>query len=79
MEEKFELEVEQAIDININDDITVHIYKSPQGYVFDTYSIADGAHISTDTVWADDYLDEEELDEDMDDDEDDEDEDEEWW
>lgn len=55
MKEKFELEVEQAIDIDINDDITVHIYKSPQGYVLDTYSVQDGSHISTETIWADDY------------------------
>ena len=63
MEEQINLNVEQSIDINVNEDITVHIYRSPQGYVLDTYSVADGSHISTETIWADEYLNEAALDE----------------
>lgn len=60
MEEQVNLTVEQSIDINVNDDITVHIYRSPQGYVLDTYSVADGSHISTETIWEDEYKDDDE-------------------
>lgn len=60
MEEQINLNVEQSIDINVNDDITVHIYRSHQGYVLDTYSVADGSHSSTETIWEDEYKDDDE-------------------
>ena len=62
MEEQVNLTVEQSIDINVNDDITVHIYRSPQGSVLDTYSVADGSHISTETIWEDEYKDKADID-----------------
>lgn len=49
------LGIEQTADIVVDDNITVHIYRSPQGYVIDTYSVQDGSHISTETIWEDEY------------------------
>jgi hypothetical protein len=61
------LDIDQADDIVVDNNIRVRIQRYPQGYWVSTYSVQDGSHISTSKICEDayytDYADEANLEE----------------